>query len=98
MYGLSAFARTQYDRLNPGNNHHRVATPDIRAYMAVIQAHAESGTPDSAQKALPLLNKVLQSTDPHLIPDACIFQLQSTRLQKQAAKNESSSGKTPSRQ
>jgi len=64
----------------------KIVTPDTTAYTAVMQAYGESNAPNSAEKTLALLTEVLESSSPHLQPDAFIFATTVNSFAKRAAK------------
>lgn len=58
---------------DPSANRRQIVTPDTIAYTAVIQAYAQSESPDSAEKAVAILTELIQSHSPALKADAFIF-------------------------
>lgn len=79
----------EYDMLQPDNNKRMIVTPDTIAYTTVIQAHVNSGSSESAGKALLLLNELIDSDNPSLEPDAFAFANTINAFSKMAAQKKS---------
>ena len=63
----------EYNSADPELNNRKIVTPDTVAYTTVIQAHGHSDSQESADKALMLLDELIQSENPALEPDSFAF-------------------------
>ena len=81
----------EFDTANTELNNRMIVTPDTIAYTTVIQAHAYSDTSTSAEKALMLLNELIQSDNPALEADSFSFANTINAFSKMAAKKKSPS-------
>eukprot|EP00536_Pseudo-nitzschia_multiseries_P007417 jgi/Psemu1/195623/e_gw1.175.82.1 len=75
----------EYNIFDPDPYRRKIVTPDTIAYTTVIQAHVNSDSPDSAEKALVLLNEMVNSENPLLEPDAFAFASTINAFSKMAA-------------
>jgi hypothetical protein len=82
-----------YDPSDHSVNTRRIVAPDAKAYAAAIQAHTQSDSEGSAQKALDLLFEMIQSDDETLQLDAFVFANTIHAFAKTAAKKRSASGR-----
>ena len=79
----------EYNDVDASMNQRKIVTPDTIAYSAVIQAHANSNSKGSAEKALALLTAVIESNNPSLKPDAFLFANTINAYAKSLAKEKS---------
>ena len=63
----------EYNIVDLEQNNRIIVTPDTVAYTTVIQAHGDSDSSESAEKAYMLLNELIQSDNPALVPDSFAF-------------------------
>jgi hypothetical protein len=82
-----------YDPSDHSVNTRRIVTPDAKAYAAAIQAHTQSDSEGSANKALDLLFEMIQSDDEYLQLDAFVFANTINAFAKMAARKRSANGR-----
>ncbi len=63
----------EYNVSDDDLNERKIVTPDTIAYTMVIQAHGSSDSAASADRALLLLNELIESENPKLQPDSFCF-------------------------
>ena len=79
----------EYNNIDEELNERKIVTPDTIAYTMVIQAHGSSDLQDSADKALGLLNELIQSDNPALAPDSFCFATAINAFSKMASRKKS---------
>jgi hypothetical protein len=82
-YGL------EYNIVDPEQNNKIIVTPDTVAYTTVIQAHGDSDSSESAEKAFMLLNELIHSDNPALVPDSFAFATTINAFSKMADRKKS---------
>lgn len=81
----------EYNTVEEELNERKIVTPDTIAYTMVIQAHGSSDLPESADKAMMLLNELIQSDNPALAPDSFCFATTINAFSKMASRKKSPS-------
>lgn len=78
-----------FNTLNPESNNRNIVTPDVVAYTTVIQAHGNSDSSASAEKAWMLLDELIHSDNPALEPDSFSFACTINAFSKMADRKKS---------